>query len=654
MASRTVLLDIKDLRGGRNGVDSPLELQPDQCVEAINVDWYQGLMGRKRRGAENVALTGVTFTTGIRSLLRHMTAVETDNELWAFDQAVAGRLVDGAWQQKTLVAAATGVVVVGASFNQKLFLAYPNTDGRLHVWDGTVIRKTGIGMAGTIPSVTPAAGTGITAYRRFRAAFITQTGGVVTKRGEMGPQPVGLNITNAGGWVVGRPALLNEGETHWELYEATTGNGPYDPGPYYLMTTLPVATTTYTETTPHASFPPVGAPLAPLVGAYTQQPSCKYLLVDEARLLMGSIWSGAITQYGSRVWWSPVLNDVSGVSNDERLAITVNSLSFIDFDPGDGGDLTGMGGPLYDSPYVFKFDRIYKMVRTGLAGAPYRPVTVSKKAGAIRHQTIVLGEDETGAECLYFLSRRGPYRIGVNGLQYCGRDIEDLWATVNLRAASHVTDGAHGVYLPDLHQVWWWVNTEAGIPSRPTLKLVFDVKQGRFTAIDGVRRGWSQHTGKSAYAYASVMFSEVPGLINSLTLKPYISQAEGLNLWRCDMGTSDLGFAYESLIRTRVELPGGSVAIHGGVIEGHLVSHPPGGAAIPLTVTTIRDFGLERRDAVAMVADTVPATIRVVTPLRDLGAASVAALQIEIRDQSVAQGWTLDELVLRVRREEDR
>ena len=50
----------------------------------------------------------------------------------------------------------------------------------------------------------------------------------------------------------------------------------------------------------------------------------------------------------------------------------------------------------------------------------------------------------------------------------------------------------------------------------------------------------------------------------------------------------------------------------------------------------------------------LPAIARTIAPLRDLGAASVAALQIEITDELLNEQWALDQLVLRVRREEDR
>ena len=676
MASRTLLLDINDLRGGRNGVDSPLRLEPDQCVEAINIDWYLGTIGRKRTGAAIVALGGTAgdWLSPLYSLVRHIVREESDNELWAFDgDGNVGRLAANVWHLKDLVApdtAAHDVTVVGASFNRKLFLAYDTTDSRLHVWDGTAIRPVGI-LTPPAPGVSANAGTGITGSRWYRVAFTKTTGGVTTQRSEMSPAAT-LALTNQGGWVVTRPALRNEGENTWELYAGATANGPW-----YLYGPIAIGTMTYTDTIPIAAFPPANLALSALVGAYTLPPDARYLAVDEARLILAGRFTTVYGDHGSRLWWTPVLNDASGVGNDERLDWTVENVPFIDFDPGEGGDLTGLGGPLFDAIYIFKFDRIYKITRTGVAGAPYRPVTVSRQCGAIRHQTIVLAEDEAGHEALYFLSRRGPYRLGANGLQYCGRDIEDLWATVDLTKASAFSKGgAHGIYHQDLHQVWWWVPTGTSSLGAPDLKLVFDVKQGRFTEVGGVRRGWCQHTGNSAFAWSSVMYSDVRGTPNSLTLKPYIGNAAlpassfTYRLWKCDDDSmrepAPLGAEggttvfYTALIRTRAELPGGSVAVHGGVIEGHLVGYSlPYTGHVPTSfdvrITTVRDFGLEARSAVTTLGPTVPPITRTIAPVRDLGAASAAVLQLEITDNSASdETWVLDQVILRVRREEDR
>ena len=645
MASRTALLTIGDLRGGRNGVDSPLLLEPTQCVEAINVDWYTGLLARRRPGAVNVPHAGSGVTGWVTSLLRHFPGTSEDtSELFLFDNvAHAGRIVAGVASPVVWVdSPVTQLPVRGASFNRKLFLAYKSNTNRLHVWDGTSIRRTGLAAPTAAPTLAAAAGTGKTWTRWYKVRFGVFNAGL----SEASPA-ASITITNQGGVVITRPALVDGRENIWQLFEAVAQEGPY-----YYKQQLPIATLSYTDIYPSVPYSP-SAPLEPLVGDYTLPYSARYLLVDEARLLLAGSWD--TPDYGSRVSWTPILFDVSGLSNDERIEMTTEVASYIDFDPGEGGDITGIGGPLFDCPYVFKMGRIYKMVRTGLAAAPYRPVTVSKMCGAIRHETIVLGEDENGQECLYFLSRRGPFRIGVNGLQYCGRDIEDAWANVNLADAARDAWGMHGVYHAGLHQVWWWT-IQGDSTGNEMVKLVFDVKQGRLVETEGVRRGWALHTGRSSFAFCSVMYSDVFGTPNSLTLKPYVGKGgTGMQsqFWKCDVGSvqTDGGTPYTAFVRTRVELPGGSMATHGGVIEGHLVAFP---TTAVITISTERDFALETRKATAIPL-TVQPMARLIVPSRDLGAASCAALQIVLGDDGpLDQAWTLDQLVLRIRREEDR
>jgi hypothetical protein len=316
------------------------------------------------------------------------------------------------------------------------------------------------------------------------------------------------------------------------------------------------------------------------------------------------------------------------------------------------------------------------MVRTGLAQAPYRPVTVSKKCGALHHRTIVLAEDETGAEAIYFLSRRGPYRVGVQGVQYCGRDIEDLWATVNLNAAAGVEGdplaepptlgnaGAHGVYHADLHQVWWYV--PVGTDVCPTLKLVFDTRLGQFTQVDGVRRGWAQHTGASSRAWCSVMFAD--GTIaqdepetDSLLLKPHLSQAgddplvpvtDDARIWMADYGHVDHdNTPFVAAVRSRAFSIAETVALHGGVLEGHVVISP---GVTSFTLTTRRDYGVEVRGTAPLTAPVAPGIPRLIVPVRDLAAVSAAVLQVEFLDAGLSELWELDQIVLRIRREEDR
>ena len=108
-----------------------------------------------------------------------------------------------------------------------------------------------------------------------------------------------------------------------------------------------------------------------------------------------------------------------------------------------------------------------------------------------------------------------------------------------------------------------------------------------------------------------------------------------------------------------------NVAIHGGVLEGHIVLRhlfTPEGQHLRLA--TIRDFGVEVResDLVALptlkALATTPVGNDAILSVRDLSAVSAAVVQIEISDKFVGTpvpvNWVIDQLVLRVRREEDR
>ena len=117
--------------------------------------------------------------------------------------------------------------------------------------------------------------------------------------------------------MVTRGALANNGETHWELEAADAAVGPW-----YLLATLPIATTTYTDT--NATIPTT-TPSKPL-GTYDPPPSAKYLATDGLSLIMGGSWenvaaAGETFPKHNRVWYTPPLG-TSDVGDDERILNT--------------------------------------------------------------------------------------------------------------------------------------------------------------------------------------------------------------------------------------------------------------------------------------------------------------------------------------------
>jgi hypothetical protein len=229
---------------------------------------------------------------------------------------------------------------------------------------------------------------------------------------------------------------------------------------------------------------------------------------------------------------------------------------YVDVARGVDGGVTGIAGPLADAIYVFKTSSVWKLIKTGVATNPYRVVNVHRNIGALNQKSIVLGEDEGGQPAIYFLSRRGPYRISTRGLEYIGADIETTFATINYDAESVM---AHGIYHHKKHQVWWWLATDG--EDVPNLLLSYDTQRGMMSEL-GVRGGWTIYDGEIATAYSSVMYSKDLGVTTaSYDLKPYFGRSDvNDKLIRCEEAavyTDYSGDGYLSYFRSRGYVLGG-------------------------------------------------------------------------------------------------
>jgi hypothetical protein len=181
------------------------------------------------------------------------------------------------------------------------------------------------------------------------------------------------------------------------------------------------------------------------------------------------------------------------VGDDERMVMTVDQQSFLNLDPQSGSRITGLSPAINGVFYAFKRNHIYRIGRTGLNTAPYRPTTVSTSTGTYCHKSIVSGEDQAGSACLYFLDTTGPYRLQAQGgLEYLGKPIQTLWETVNVSRSENGSDGpntsAVGVYHPRLRQVWWYVATGAQVDygDGPSLRLRYAIDTGAWMVDDGL------------------------------------------------------------------------------------------------------------------------------------------------------------------------
>jgi hypothetical protein len=330
----------------------------------------------------------------------------------------------------------------------------------------------------------------MTGTRYYRVRFTTQEANSTIRRSEPSEvltfEPDGLHASIT----ITRPALIDEGETHWEA-EASLDNTLF-----YVIATTVIATTTVNdttmETTGYATFS-----LSENIGTYTLIPSVRLLTVDEDRLLGGGSYTNV--NEDSRVRWTPVGTDPSP-GPDERLNTTTDPE--IDLDGLEGGSLSEMSRALNGTLMVFKASHIYRVLRTGQLVGAYDAICLTKARGALP-RSLVEASDQGGRPSLYFVDPLvGAMRVGAEGLQSCGNDIRPLWRRMNIDASRPV----HGVYYPSKLQIHWWIALDGA--DTPNWKVVLQTNELRSTPELGARRGWSvvPSPARIADALCSCMF----------------------------------------------------------------------------------------------------------------------------------------------------
>ncbi len=644
-------LVVSDLRGGRNGADPPDSLPDNQAVEMLNVDNAISLLANKRNGASAVTETGGTaFSLGIQSLFRFVPgALESAAELWGIDGAatpIVKRMAAGtSFADVTLTDAISTRPqdVVGVTFNGKLFLAYDSTQDRLHVYDPLMssprIRRTGFTTPNPPTVANGSAGGAYAAILRYyRVRMIQKSGTVVIRLSE---PSTSVSFTPSGAKdsvVVTQPVSLpGEQETHWRVEVSL------DAVNFYVLSDVVIATTTYSDSALTTTY--TSNTLSAATGQYTNWTSVKYLLTDGNRLLGAGSWESGKT---SRVYFSPVLG-TTDQGDDERVPATTTQSNWVDLNENDGGAITGLGGPVYGAAYAFKRRQIWRMAPTGDNTVPYQVRKLSDVYGTISHKSIVPARDAVGNAALYFLSPDGPCRIIISDLgantviQYLGRDVEDVWATVNLAATTVV---GHGIYHHELHQVWFWIAT--GESNTPDTKLVFDTALGKFTEGDRIRGGWYKHTGLSAAATCSVMFAKTLGASMSFELKPYIGRASGTVIWKTDdpAALNDAGTDFQAYAKTK-PLRAVQIGQNFGIGPSILIAKALSGVTI--TQTLDRDYGMATsRTSTALLTPSGTET-RVIKKFEASEISQAGALQVQVGDGAAQQGrWSLDILEIPV------
>ena len=626
---------------GRNGWDPPLEVGQDQSVESVNVTLYNSGLGTKRGGSQRINFG----TTGTNALYEHIPGQDhSAAELFAVDNAAVKNVyrsttgvpdVPG-FNPMTLADAIVSEAynVSFATLNGKLYIAYDSAVNRLHVFDPNnattfVVRRAGMGTPAA-PTVATLGGAGLTFTGTYKVAFTEQQSGVTMRRSELS-DAAALSITDDLGIRVTKPAGLSEYETHWEIYRLNTD------GIYYLLTTLAVGTTTYDDT----SATPPSDTAEPSAGANTPWPSVKYLATDGNRLLGFGVWEttagDSVTPHNGRVYFSPVL-DSSELHDDERLSNTTEVQGFIDVARNSGAVDRGITPkPVNNVFYVFQSLGVYGLIPTESDVTPYRRVSLTSSVGAVNNQSIIVADQKDGAGAVYFLDPvKGPYTIGGRfGLKWCGKDVKDIWDTVNRDTA---LIPAWGLWYPDRNIVMFAIAT--GTNTTPDTMLILDVTELYVDEDGDLRGGWTVWTGDFAESRCGVMFSQTFASPRSAVRVPHV-------------GTDDS--AFDALLRYDEDLQSDDdVAFQAYVTSGALAqdtldvelrrSYLAASAEDGVTIqqSLVRNFGDESNRTSVQVLTPEGDETTVLRKFDDAALQDAWAVQVTLGDDSaVASSWTL-------------
>lgn len=631
---------LDSLRGGSDDYTPAASLPKDTCELAENVEFYLNSLGERRAGTAVSALPATLVAdAGFRTIMWAGTHTPSGGgtELWIIAHVVTGarmfRSAGSVWTEIAFPAASDKPLIPGdadeyeiysQSLHNKLFIAYRNSANRLHVWDGTTFRRTGL-AANAAPTV---ADFGVGVYpatiRYYRTRSVRQlVAPTVDVRSEPSPS---VAFTPSGGGAsvhITRAALPGESETDWEL-EASPDNIVF-----YKMDTVAAATTVRADAIAPASYSLV-FPQSDPIGTYALIPSVAYLTVDSDRLVTAGDVSDAAAQ--SAVRWTPVGNDPSP-GPDERF--NANTDPRVDLDSQFGGSLSGISQAQDGALYAFKSQfGVYELVRTGQLVGAYEAHCLTRSRGALPH-SIIPAYDEAGRSATYFVDPSvGPMRIGAPGIQFVGAQVHRLFTGSRTPTSLSPTPQVHGVFYADRQQIHYWVCPSGDWAT--ALKAVLQVNLITTDSNGEGRGGWSTvpqtgTTGSIGRATCSTMFMNSSGrFVPYIGMKTIALDATGVAasdaLQVCDTGTSDNGIAYLARLRSRGFLLSGLLGRH-GINNAALL----GTAGSRVLVNLRRDFGTEVISVSANLT-AVGGESLVMARLDNLNAAELFAFQIEFTD----------------------
>lgn len=401
---------------------NPIELQNASSLTDAALEMRQGF--------SNESLTGSGLTGPVLWVERHVTDAGVE-ELWAAANnsgtAALARRVSGSWSSVTFsdtANAANLLYMQGVSMNGKFFLAYDSDVNRLHVWDGSAVRRVGLAQASAVTAATMG-GAGLTFNRWYRKRVVVIENSVVVRRSEPSPTYVNVSITDDAGVTVTRGTVPGEGETHWEVEASTDSGGA--PTIWYRIATVAIATTTSNDTNSSITTFEISDEL----GLYVPPPSAKFLSTDGLSLTLGAAWetsasSGQTTPKQNRIWFTRPLG-ASDVSDDEAIPDTSTQKNWIDF--GDGGPITALAGPQNGETIALKSRAVAKLSPTGSVESPYVLTVLNDAVGAVDGRLVDSGE-LGGSPAIFFADTNAVYAITSGGIacisEPIGRDLRAL------------------------------------------------------------------------------------------------------------------------------------------------------------------------------------------------------------------------------------
>src|SRR5574343_729775 len=199
-------LVIGDLRGGRNGGDPPFALADNQCVEAMNVDYWGATFAHKRLGATQLSNqwggAGGPFTGYISNIFPVSKWAPIGGVSWAVNPWLVTQDTDNvmgcvrASQPYTTYAVGSNSItrdyVTAAEYRGVLYLCGASA-GNIRTWviehtlaETFTMRPTGLKPPDSAPTAANAgSGSYAATLRYYKVAFTLQRSGTTVLRSEL-------------------------------------------------------------------------------------------------------------------------------------------------------------------------------------------------------------------------------------------------------------------------------------------------------------------------------------------------------------------------------------------------------------------------------------------------------------------------------------